>query len=186
MKGSLDYIPTIEPLKDIFLPAMMTNTSWSTCGFLIKLERKQTKYVIENILPAAIFVTTSWISFLIPPSVIPGRLALLITLFLVLTNLLISASRQVPNSEKVTVLVNWILSCLVFVLGATYCYAWILYLQRKSSKKVGPDAKPPKDVDRIMLFAFPSAFILYNIVFWPYMTWNKAEKPNLGSSWMEY
>jgi hypothetical protein len=33
---------------------------------------------------AGLFVVVSWISFVVPPDVIPGRMALLITLFLVL------------------------------------------------------------------------------------------------------
>ena len=33
------------------------------------------------------FVVTSWVSFLIKPEVVPGRMALLVTLFLVLINI---------------------------------------------------------------------------------------------------
>ena len=37
--------------------------------------------------PPGLFVITSWASFLIPPEVVPGRMAMLITLFLVLINI---------------------------------------------------------------------------------------------------
>ena len=33
------------------------------------------------------FVVVSWVSFLIKPEVVPGRMALLVTLFLVLINI---------------------------------------------------------------------------------------------------
>jgi hypothetical protein len=47
-------------------------------SFLRKM--KTTKY-------SGLFVIVSWISFLIPMDVIPGRMALLVTLFLVLVNI---------------------------------------------------------------------------------------------------
>ena len=40
----------------------------------------------------------SWISFLIPPDIVPGRMALLITLFLVLINIF---NNVTTNSERV-------------------------------------------------------------------------------------
>jgi hypothetical protein len=41
--------------------------------------------MINNLkLFLGLFVVVSWISFVVPPDVIPGRMALLITLFLVL------------------------------------------------------------------------------------------------------
>ncbi len=38
-------------------------------------------------LPSCMFVVVSWVSFLIKPEVVPGRMALLVTLFLVLINI---------------------------------------------------------------------------------------------------
>jgi hypothetical protein len=35
-------------------------------------------------LPSFMFVVVSWISFLVKPEIVPGRMALLVTLFLVL------------------------------------------------------------------------------------------------------
>ncbi len=41
-------------------------------------------------LPSSLFVVLSWASFLIPPDVIAGRMAMLVTLFLVQINFFIS------------------------------------------------------------------------------------------------
>ena len=41
----------------------------------------------------------SWISFVVPPDVIPGRMALLITLFLVLVNIFNSVTTNTPKAE---------------------------------------------------------------------------------------
>jgi hypothetical protein len=50
------------------------------------MERKMAPFVMKYYLPAAAIVTVSQMSFLISPSQLPGRVALLVTLFLVLTN----------------------------------------------------------------------------------------------------
>ena len=48
---------------------------------------------------AGLFVVVSWISFVVPPDVIPGRMALLITLFLVLVNIFNSVTTNTPKAE---------------------------------------------------------------------------------------
>ena len=45
------------------------------------------------------FVVVSWVSFLIKPEVVPGRMALLVTLFLVLINIFNSV-RLDTNKKK--------------------------------------------------------------------------------------
>jgi hypothetical protein len=45
--------------------------------------RHKLKYLYVYYLPSGLFVVVSWVSFLIPPEVVPGRMAMLITLFLV-------------------------------------------------------------------------------------------------------
>ena len=44
-----------------------------------------------------LFVIVSWISFLIPMDVIPGRMALLVTLFLVLVNIFNTVTTNTPK-----------------------------------------------------------------------------------------
>ena len=46
-----------------------------------------------------LFVVVSWISFVVPPDVIPGRMGLLITLFLVLVNIFNSVTTNTPKAE---------------------------------------------------------------------------------------
>ena len=63
----------------------------------MKLKRHILKYLIIYYLPSGLFVVVSWVSFLIPPDVVPGRMAMLITLFLVLTNIFKYISSQIVN-----------------------------------------------------------------------------------------
>ena len=85
---------------------------------------------------AGLFVVVSWISFVVPPDVIPGRMALLITLFLVLVNIFNTVTTNTPKAEGnpiqqywpetwifnvstgLTAIETWMLSCLLFVFGA--------------------------------------------------------------------
>ena len=60
-------------------------------------------------LPSTLFVITSWVSFLIPPEVVPGRMALLVTLFLVLINIFNNVTSITPNTEGMTALSSWML-----------------------------------------------------------------------------
>ena len=51
-------------------------------------------------LPSFMFVVTSWVSFLIKPEVVPGRMALLVTLFLVLINIFNSVRLDEDNYNR--------------------------------------------------------------------------------------
>ena len=125
---------------------------------MISLESKGplTNYVItislnfKSIL--GLFVVVSWISFVVPPDVIPGRMALLITLFLVLVNIFNTVTTNTPKAEGLTAIETWMLSCLLFVFGALVGkfwyhydtnglkifseYACILFNKQKGAKKV--------------------------------------------------
>ena len=58
-------------------------------GFTVFMVRNTAPFVMKYYLPCAAIVLVSQISFLISPDQIPGRVALLVTLFLVLTNIFI-------------------------------------------------------------------------------------------------
>ena len=53
-----------------------------------------------------------------PPDIIPGRMALLVTLFLVLVNIFNTVTTNTPKAEGLTAIEIWMLSCLLFVFGA--------------------------------------------------------------------
>ena len=78
-------------------------------------------------LPSGLFVVVSWVSFLIPPEVVPGRMALLVTLFLVLINIFNTITNISPNTEGMTAIASWMIACMFFVFGALMAYSSILY-----------------------------------------------------------
>ena len=59
---------------------------YAACGFEILLARKHEILLYQVYCPCILFVTVSWISFIINPQVVPGRMSLLVILFLVIIN----------------------------------------------------------------------------------------------------
>ena len=64
-----------------------TDLNYSITGFKMSLERSLKPFVINLYLPTALLVTVSFIGFLIPAEMIPGRMALIVTTFLMLINI---------------------------------------------------------------------------------------------------
>ena len=86
-------------------PVLLTSHmfSISLAGFEMILTRHVSHYIITYYLPSGLFVVVSWISFLVPPDVIPGRMALLVTLFLVLVNIFNNVTTNTPKGSRNTV-----------------------------------------------------------------------------------
>ena len=82
------------------------------------LNRNSLKYIVNYYLPSGLFVLgkslsnkftliiilllVSWVSFLIPPEIVPGRMTLLVTIFLVLINIFNNVTSNSPNVEGLT------------------------------------------------------------------------------------
>ena len=150
----------------------------------MKLSRHILKYLIIYYLPSGLFVVVSWVGFLIPPEVIPGRMALLITLFLVLTNIFNIITTNSPNVEGMTAIAAWMLVCIFFVFGALVGYAYLLWKKKKKtlpkrnrltnkkekkmSRKVSSDEQSLiAKVDSTFLVIFPIMFLVFNMIYWP-------------------
>ena len=80
-------------------------------------------------------MVVSWVSFLVPPEVVPGRMAMLITLFLVLINIFNNVTTASPNTEGMNAITAWMLTCIFFVFGALGGYAFLLWRKKKSCLK---------------------------------------------------
>ena len=76
-------------------------TSVPIFGVELQLRRPMSKYVLQYYLPAITIVMASSVSFIIPLSAIPGRVALVVTLFLTLTNIFIN---QMVRTYKISTL----------------------------------------------------------------------------------
>ena len=66
---------------------MNLKTGHNTIGMNIMMEREVNEFILKYYIPCIAIVLVSGISFVIPITAIPGRVALLVTQFLTLTNL---------------------------------------------------------------------------------------------------
>ena len=60
----------------------------------------------------------SWISFLVPPESVPGRMTILVTVFLCLVNIFNSITNKIPKADGLTAIEAFIIICIIFVFGA--------------------------------------------------------------------
>ena len=65
------------------------NNGTNTIGINMKMKHRLMSFVLKYYAPAMAIVLISEISFLIPITALPGRIGLLVTLFLTLTNVFI-------------------------------------------------------------------------------------------------
>ena len=73
IRSVLDYSIEIHALPQHQKNYVALTGNYSVAGFEMRLRRKVSHYIITCYLPSGMFVMVSWISFLIPPDVVPGR-----------------------------------------------------------------------------------------------------------------
>ena len=93
------YHVKIEELENKTMSLTRYGVEWvhSVAGFQFKLERRRTPIVINTYLPCMMLLLISFIGFFIPVQMIPGRMALLVTIFLMLVNISSSEKAHGPN-----------------------------------------------------------------------------------------
>ena len=118
IRSVLDYSVKIRKLPEEKQNYVAITGNYSVAGFEMTLKRKVSHYIITCYLPSGMFVIVSWISFLIPPDIVPGRMTLLITVFLVLVNIFNTITTNIPKAEGLTAIEAWVMVCVLFVFGA--------------------------------------------------------------------
>merc|ERR1719245_2845961 len=131
---SLQHLIQIEELPSRFKTVRLPSGVYSAAGFQVKLQRKQMQFVVQVYLPSAMFVIVSWVSFLVKPEVVPGRMAMLVTLFLVLINIFNSVREQAPISSRLNAIDLYLVVCIFLVFSALMEYAVILFLLKARRK----------------------------------------------------
>ena len=107
---------------------------------------------------------------MIPQELVPGRMGLLITLFLVLVNLFISITTNSPNTKSLTSISTWVLACIIFVQGAVLEYGCILLFKHVAHNPVSDlGQKILHRVDSFCLLMSIKAFAVFNFIYWMYL-----------------
>ena len=148
-----------------------------------------------------VLTLASFIGFLIPVEMVPGRMALLVTIFLMLVNIRSTEKRTGPivsyfifwnvgsrervscpssfQAREITAMDTWLLISMIFVAMATFEYAVLLALRFGRGKKINPmgDEFENKEercyrVDRISFILFMVVYILIVVVYFIVVTQN--------------
>ena len=86
---------TDDFVLDITFNDILNGFSGISC--VLKMERCLLPYIMKYYLPCVAMVIVSFISFLLALNSVPARVALLVTLFLTLTNILIAQQVRLQN-----------------------------------------------------------------------------------------
>ena len=106
----------------------MSGQVWATCGFKIELTRKKGQIFLQVYLTSFMLVVVAWMSFIIPPDVVPGRMGLLVTVFLMLINIFISTKRYTPPSNGFLNAADmFVVACICHVFLGFIEYAFVLF-----------------------------------------------------------
>ncbi|TRY71861.1 hypothetical protein TCAL_17155 [Tigriopus californicus] len=137
---TLDYQTNFKPLdeKHMMREMRFSNGTFipvSISGFQIELKRKVNYYIFNYFVPSSLFVAVSWVSFIIPPESIPGRIALIITTLLVLVNIANTVFAISPAADAINALQTWILACICFVVSTAIEYSVVLFITRRHRRR---------------------------------------------------
>ena len=95
----LEFSANISSLGET-LTIQETGINFSVAGFNADLKRILMPFVIDVYLPSGLLIVISWIGFVIPADKIPGRMALLVTILLMLINLEVQVNlKQVSQTS---------------------------------------------------------------------------------------
>lgn len=123
---TLPFNVDIQPLPENKRMVLGSSSNYSAYGFEVLLSRSLGPFILSVYLPSAMFVMMSWVSFFVPPDIVPARIVLLVTLCLVLINMFNSTTTRIPVSNAVTAMEVWLLACMLLVFLSLVEYAIIL------------------------------------------------------------
>ena len=92
----------LQPLSQNWYFSEDRNENFSLCGFTAVLKRSPNPYLMNTYLPTGLVTLASFIGFLIPVDMVPGRMALLVTTFLMLVNIGGTEQRTGPEVSQLT------------------------------------------------------------------------------------
>lgn len=111
-QNNVQFDLSLEPQEVTWTPSALvshnsfftktTNQTYSQTGFTLILQRSQTTYFMNTYLPTFLLTIMSFIGFLIPVEMVPGRMALIVTLFLMFVNIRSTEQSRGPRVSKTT------------------------------------------------------------------------------------
>ena len=110
--------------------------------------------------------TNSQISFAISHEIVPGRMALLITLMLCLINIFNTITSDSPYTKSFTSISIWMVVCITLVTSALLQYGIILLFWKYTLYEQKNIQMIIKKIDLVCLTIEILVFVVFNIIFW--------------------
>ena len=108
------------------------------------------------------------ISFVIPQEMIPGRMSLLMIIFLNLLTIYMNIISKSPKSEGTTKIMDWMIACIYFVFLSLIEYGIVLFCRLIFDYKSLPKGYAHKrliEVDLACLLTSIISFTIFTIVY---------------------
>ncbi|XP_059472160.1 glycine receptor subunit alphaZ1-like [Neocloeon triangulifer] len=120
--------------------------SYPAITLTVLLHRRISYHMLQTYIPSLMFVIVSWLSFLVPPESVPGRMAICMTTLLTLTAMFAAVRQSTPSVSYVKGLDIWMVVCIFFVFLTLVEYTLVLRLTKNLKKNQSPptSAKKPE------------------------------------------
>ena len=149
------------------------NGKWlySTSGIVFNIWRNDIGQLIGGFFgPTAIFTLISLVSFFIDPDVVPGRMGLLLTVFLIITNSYNSI--KAPVDRGFSFIEIWMIGIYYQILFAIIEYAYLMAKNRNKVMEMYPNVEQDrikeqsKKLDQKAIIFSLIYFILFQCTYW--------------------
>jgi len=194
LERNLQYTVKFRKLSKRRKIVRLTSGNYAACGFEVVLKRKHEPLMYQVYIPCILFVMVSWISFIIDPKIVPGRMSLLVILFLVIINVFNNVKSSAPSasSSKLNAIERFVVTCIFSIFSAILEYAVVLSILTLRPKSAAnsdrlynvfdnassfadkPSLKDrflfflenPRILDLLSVFCFSSGFLIFNLHYW--------------------
>ena len=172
---AVGYNHTIQelPKKTVMQFDTLGKNQYSVVGFEMTLTRSTRQFLSVYYMPSACSMLVAGFSFLIPPTAIPGRMTLLLTIFLVQMQMIKDVQSKLPESGVLTGLAFYVLGSILFCFGALTEYAIILLMTRirdcsfiaenTMKKKLGKNQLDK--IDMVAFVFYMTGIIVFNVLY---------------------
>ncbi|KAG7173069.1 Glycine receptor subunit beta-like 5, partial [Homarus americanus] len=107
----------------------------------IDMTRKLSYHLMNTYIPSGLFVIVSWLTFLIPPHLVPGRMVLTITTLLTMVSTFNTVRQESPKVSYAKAIDMWMFCCIIlgFLVLVEYTVVVRLILAPKTVKVLSHD-----------------------------------------------
>ena len=164
----LPYTISVESLNTSIIYTL--NRKRSATGVRFHFARNSIGLLLGGYyVPTGIFASLSLVSFIIKPEIVPGRMGLLVTLFLISTN--VYGKVAAPKGRGFSLIELWMLGTNFPILAAIVEYGYVLILQtRKIESMCGLEEVDGlnylKKVDNFALIVSFVYQIFFGLIYW--------------------